>query len=485
MDALNKTIKKLTELEYQDLLMQVSGKKKNKPYMVLETTRNRDIADSEMMELLQVNASTYYTLKSRLNSKIAAILSKNVQNPISTLVDEVTRVPAMLYGNNRDFSIRALKELEKQLIEYDLSAELIVVYKTLAQLHLYTEEYAHFDNLYKKHVAFSLAVSKAEGLYHQFLVKSGKYQLTREPADKEALINIKRELSNILELYDSHRLYVIYNIVRLYFMCAIDSSSEGLRTQELEVEQVLVEMNRIFDKYHLDTFYQNIRFITDFIYFEYYQKTGNQVRAGHYHDKGMVTLEELCPKHFLSFHIVRFLDSKVERYLSDGNIDKLIINNDKLFQHLDIDVREAYQFIALKRYQAICRFYQRDYTGAAKTINDLRNKISLKQYLQTDIECKLFQALQYCVIGEDGLCMQILSSLKRQIREQDSEYIPARMFIKLLKTALKPAEYRKKIRKITEMWAAFQQINHGPGKILPYVTLDEGVIRKMTNPIKE
>ncbi len=98
MDVLNKTIKKLSEEEYQALLMQVSGKKKNKPYVVLETTRNRDVADSEMMEMLQVNASTYYTLKSRLNSKIAAILSKNVQNPISSLIDEVTSVPANLYG---------------------------------------------------------------------------------------------------------------------------------------------------------------------------------------------------------------------------------------------------------------------------------------------------------------------------------------------------------------------------------------------------
>lgn len=59
MDVLNKTIKKLSEEEYQALIMQVSGKKKNKPFVVLETTRTRDVADSEMMEMLQVNASTY------------------------------------------------------------------------------------------------------------------------------------------------------------------------------------------------------------------------------------------------------------------------------------------------------------------------------------------------------------------------------------------------------------------------------------------
>ena len=71
MEILSKTIKKLTEDEYQQLLQEVSGKKKNKPFLVLETTRAREVEDSEMMEILQVNPSAYYTLKSRLNSTLA------------------------------------------------------------------------------------------------------------------------------------------------------------------------------------------------------------------------------------------------------------------------------------------------------------------------------------------------------------------------------------------------------------------------------
>lgn len=485
MDVLNKTIKKLSEEEYQALIMQVSGKKKNKPFIVLETTRNRDVADSEMMEMLQVNASTYYTLKSRLNSKIAAILSRNVQNPISSLIDEVTRVPANLYGTNKDFSIRALKELEKQLIEYDLSSELIIVYKTLAQLHLFDDAHEHYDNLYKKHVAFSLAVSKAESLFYKFILKSGQYLLSRSKSDLDSLVAIKREISNICELYNSHRLYVIYNIVKLYFMGISEQSSESLKAKELEVESILQEMNRIFQKYSLDTFYQNIKFISDFIYFEYYQRTGNQVRADFYHDKSLQQLDDLCSKHFMSFHVIRFLESKIEKFLADGNIDALTKMNQTITQSLDIDNNEIYQFVSFKKYLAICKFYQRDFNGAARTINDLRNQVSLKQHITTDVECKLFQALQYCILGEDGLCMQIISSLKRQIRENDAQFNGVKMFIKIIKTALKPADYRKKVKKITEMWNQFQQMNQGTYKILSYVSLDEIAIRKMTNPIKE
>ncbi|HEX5003565.1 MAG TPA: hypothetical protein VFW78_13810 [Bacteroidia bacterium] len=485
MDVLNKTIKKLSEEEYQALLAQVSGNKKNKPYLVLETTRTRDVADSEMMELLQVNASTYYTLKSRLNSKIAAVLSRNVENPISALIDEVTRVPANLYGTNKDFSIRALKELEKQLIEYDLSGELITVYRTLAQLHLFSDEFTHYDNLYKKHVAFSLAVSKAEGLFYQFLKKAGNYQLSRSETDKEKMLRITREISNICELYDSHRLYILYNVVKLYYMMIAENSPEGLRSKELEVDNVLQEMNRIFQKYNLDTFYQNIKFITDFFHFEYYQLTGNQVRADFYFNKSLERFDELCSKHIMSFHVVTFLESRISKFLSDGNLETLTAFAETVTNHLEVDQAETWQYVTFRKFVATTKFYQRDYQGAAKTMNDLRNNLSLKNYLATDVECKLFQALQYCIMGEDGLCTQILSSLKRQIRDHDERYTSIRTFIKLLKSAMKPADYRKKIKKINELWNEFEKENTGTHAILKNIKLDEITIRKMTNPIRD
>src|SRR4029079_14537542 len=161
----------------------------------------------------------------------------------------------------------------------------------------------------------------------------------------ESLVSIKREISNICELYNSHRLYVIYNIVKLYYMGISEQSAESLKAKELEIESILQEMNRIFQKYSLDTFYQNIKFISDFIYFESYQRTGNQVRADFYHDKSSQQLDELCSKHFMSFHVIRFLESKIEKFLADGNIDSLTRMNQTITQTLDIDCNETYQFV--------------------------------------------------------------------------------------------------------------------------------------------
>ena len=485
MDILNKTIKKLTDEEYQQLLMEVSGKKKNKPFMVLETTRSRDVEDSEMMEILQVNPSAYYTLKSRLNSKIASILSKKVENPIQELMDEVSRVPAHLFGSNREFSIRALRELEKQLIEYDLNAELILVYKTLAQLNLHSEEYQYFENKYNKHVAFSLAVSKAEQLFFRFIKKLGAYQLNLRESDLEEVIMMKRELSNICELYDSHRLFVLYNIARIYYLCNVPHKIDGLKARELEIESILQKITNIFESYPLDTFYQNIKGITNLLYFEYYIRTGNTVRADFYLQRIHPQIEELGEKHMLHFFLVQFLRSKIHKYLLDGNLEHLIQGTDKMERELDVDINEAYHYISFKKYLAIVRFYQKDYHGSARKMNELRNQLSMKQYLYTDVDCKLFQALNYCLLGDDSLCMQILSSLKRQIREQETEFESARHFMKLLRTALKPADYRRKIKKITELWNEFESINKGTFPVLAYVKADENILRRMSNPIKD
>ncbi len=484
MEDLSKTIKKLEHSEYDSLLKEISGNKKNKPFMVLEALRKESVDDSSMMEMLQVNRSTYYTLKSRLNDKVAAILSKKVDNPISVLMEEVARVPANLYGTNKVFAIRALKDLEKQLLEYDLSNELITVYKTLARLNMYGDDYVEYERLYSQRVAFSLALVKVEDLFYKFNRLISIYSLTREEKDLEKVREVLREMFNITELYESHRMFVMYNIVRIYFMTADQARREGLRSQELEVEKVLNEINEMFGKYTLDTFYQNIKPLTDLLFFEYYQTCDNQVRADHYHQKVIGSLPDLSKKHIMAFYVVQFLNSKMAKYLVDQDLISLERINDQLEDNFDIDKGEIYNYVSYVKYQAVCKFYKGDYSAAAKTIYDMRNEVSTKNFLYTDVECKLFQALQYCILGEESLCTQMMQSIKRQIKETDREYDDVELFIKLMKTALKPADFRKKIKKLNEIWKNLEEMNSGSSRMLWYVKLDESVLRRMANPIK-
>lgn len=484
METLNKTIKKLSDEEYQQLVHEVSGNRKNKPFVVLETTRQRDVDDSEMMDILQVNPNAYYTLKSRLNSKIAAILSKKVENPIQGLLNEVSRVPAHLFGGNRDFSVRALRELEKQLVEYDLNTELIQVYKTLAQLNLHTEDYDFYEKKYQRHVAYSLAVAKAEAVFFNYIKILGAYQLNGDQITWNRLVGMEQELENISELYDSHRLFVIRNTVGLYGMFNSPGSADGLSARAAEVDSVLMRMNTIFEKYPLDTFYQNLKVVGDLLHFEFHVRTGQLARADLSMQKIHRVLPVLLDKHIMNFFVVQFLRSKTLKFSQDGVLADFIWGSESLNSQVDPDSCEAAHVVSISRYLALVRFYQGDYAGAARKINELRNSLSLKQFLFADLDSKSFQALQYCILGEDGLCQQVLSSIKRQIKDREEEFVSIRPAIKLIKTALKPADYRKKVKRIAEMWTAYQSSNNAAFDVLSYLRIDETVIRKMSNPIK-
>ncbi len=485
METLNKTIKKLNDHDYKQLLSAVAGRKNNKPYMVLEAARHHEYDENQMMEVLSVSPSTYYTLKSRLNEKIAEYLSKHMENPINALKEKVAMVPAMLFGNDREVSIRSLKNLEKELIAYDLSNELIVVYKALARLSMHNGDYDFYEREYNRHVAYSLSVVKAEDLFFEFTKRAGMYQLTKDQRDLDAMQTTLRELTNISELYHGHRLFVIYNIVHIYFLCIQTQRKENLQALEVEVDNILQQIRTHFETYEMDTFYQSIRFIVDFLYFEYYTRTGNQVRAEHHYQRVNLQVPDISFKPVFSFYVMQYLNSKADRFLASGDHSGLTDIQADLDTNFDTEINDPYPFIHYQRYLAIIKFYHGDYSGSAKIINSLRNDISVKKFFHTDVECKLFQALNYCMIGEDGLCQTLLQSVKRQVIEEGVDYENAHIFVRLLKSALKPEEFRRKVARITETWHAFNNANTGTNKILAFLKFDESTLRRMANPIKD
>jgi hypothetical protein len=115
----------------------------------------------------------------------------------------------------------------------------------------------------------------------------------------------------------------------------------------------------------------------------------------------------------------------------------------------------------------------------------MRNDLSMKKFVYSDVESKLFQALQYCYMGEDGLCSQLLQSVKRQIPEDDRRFDPALAFIKILKAAIKPEEFRKKVKKLAELNETFRSQITGQDSMLWFVKMDEPMIRRLANPIKD
>ncbi|MCX6351955.1 MAG: hypothetical protein NTX03_08840 [Bacteroidetes bacterium] len=484
MEDLNKTIKKLSEPDYKALIQHIGDRKESKPYQVLEAARTQNFDDNKIMAQLDVNASTYYTLKSRLKDKVAAYLSKQVDNPIGELLEEVVRVPANLYGTSRESSIRALRDLEKQLLGYDMSSDLVTVYKTLARLNLFNFDFEYYNKLYNKYVAYSLALVKAENHFYEFIPKTGNYLLARNEYDIETLWTVIRQVENIRDMYESHRLYVLYNIIKIYLLCIAPEDTEGLRRKEMEIHSTLKEIQSIFLKYNLDTFYQNNKHIVDLLYFEYYTRTSNAIRAEHYYEKAAASILDLSQKHIMNFNVICFLNSKIGLYLLTKDEKYLTHLNEDLETALDINPEETYHYASSKMYFAICKFYEGDHARAAKLVNNFRNEVSLRNYLYTDVQCKLFQCLQYAFMGDEELAIQLINSVKRQLADQHDEIPNIKVFLKLLTYAIKPGEYKKKLVKLTQLWQKFQDTNYGSFRMLEYVQLDEKLLKKLAEPFK-
>ena len=475
METLRHIVTRLSEEDYKMLLANIATDKHSKPYIVLETIRHKAVTDSEMIDILEINPSTYYTLKSRLNNKVAAILSKNTENPISALMQEVSRVPASLYGTNKRVAIRSLKELEKQLLEYDLSNELIIVYHSLARLNMYCEEYKHYENLYNKFVAFSLASAKAENIYYDFTRMIGEYQLSNSPDELAKIESSLRELANISELYNSHRMFVFFNIMQTYYLLLTAKSIEGLIQREMEVDKNLQDMKAIFDKYPLDTFYNTVKFIVDALHFEYYLKINNLVRARHYYKLVMNNIEEYASHHIMNFHVVQFLNAKIGLSLASHEDKILKEKNELIFRSLYIENEEVYSYICYHKYRAIVKFYEGDFQGTANILNDLRDTINLKNYWLVDVDIKLFQAFQYAVLKEDILCKQLIGNVERKLRAKKTGFKNIKLFIKLIKASL----LLEGKEKISSLWELFCQKNTGEETVLSYLQIDKKILQKL------
>src|SRR5690606_40857313 len=118
-----------------------------------------------------------------------------------------------------------LNKLEKELLDYDLANELTVIYKSLKKLNINSPDYFQYSQLYNRHVAYMLAVDKAEDLLADYFKKYGDYMLNGGEVEKLGLSLLMKEMQNVGKLYESHRLYV-------YHSCRSEEHTSELQSRE-------------------------------------------------------------------------------------------------------------------------------------------------------------------------------------------------------------------------------------------------------------
>ena len=479
MAKLKNIIKQLSEPDFKAIYDSLIESNAEKSAYLLKALRERQLSDSKIMVELDVNANAYYTLRSRLNQKIEEHLLQQMESPRTDILRKVANLSEVLFTKKRTISIATLKKLEKELLDYDLANELTVVYKSLKKLHINSPDYFNYSQSYNRHVAYMLAVDKAEDLLADYFKKYGSYLLTGDATEKMGLSLLMKEMQNVARLYESHRLYVYQSCMLIYHRLYVEQD-DTLQEEGESIEDIFNHVQKIFDTYNLDPLYYHLNLVFEFLKLEYYNHYKVYRQAEKYFEEVNDAAANLLVNYPFYTFSAQFLISKLDRHLRLGTEKELYSENDSLFIDYEADPLDVPRHMIYIIYRALSSYYIGKFDEAAKLINGLLNDVSLKKYPFAQMEVKALLALQYCMLRDFELFNQLTNSIQRQIRlfgKDECENVL--LFIKILKIAVSEAK-KDKPKKISALIPKFKSATVNYFAPTNLVKMDEQFIENLT-----
>jgi len=479
MAKLKNIVKQLSDNDYKSIYDSLIESNAEKSAHLLKALRERQLSDSKIMVELEVNANAYYTLRSRLNQKIEEHLLQQMESPRTDILRKVANLNEVIFSKKRTITIATLKKLEKELIDYDLANELTIVYKSLKKIHINSPEHFQYSQLYNRHVAYMLAVDKAEDLLVEYFRKYGNFYMSNDETEKLGLSLLMKEMQNVARIYESHRLYV-YQSCMLVFHRLFVEPDDNLHADGESIEDIFAHVQKIFDTYNLDPLYYHLNLIFEFLKLEYYNhyKVYRQVER-HFEEVNDAASNLLVNYSFYTFSS-RFLITKLDRHLRLGTEKEIYSENESLFEDIEVDSQDVPKHTIHIIYRALGCYYVGKFEEAAKLINGLLNEVSLKKYPFVQMEVKAILALQYCMLRDFELFNQLTSSIQRQIRlfgKDECENVL--VFLKILKIATSEAK-KEKAKKIGAVIPKFKAINVTYFAPTCFVRMDDQFIDNLT-----
>lgn len=483
MAKLKNIVKQLSEKDFKAIYDSLIESNAEKSAYLLKSLRERQLSDNKIMAELDVNANAYYTLRSRLNLKIEEYLMEQLESPRTDVLRKVANINEVLFTKKRTISIATLKKLEKELIDYDLANELTIIYKSLKKLNINSSDYFQYSQLYNRHVAYMLALDKAEDLLADYFKKYGSYLFTGDATEKMGLTLLMKEMQNVANLYESHRLYVYRSCMLIFHRLFVeqDETSQDEPHQDSDsIEDIFAKVQKIFDSYPQDVIYYHINLVFEFLKLEYYNHYKVYRQAEKFYEEVNDATTNLLTNYATYTFPAQFLISKVERNIRLGTEADLYAEAETVLVEYEPDATDIPKHVIYITYRALAAYYSGKYDEAAKLINTLLNEVSLKKYPFTLLEIKSLLALQYVLLQDYELFNQLANSIQRQIRmfgKDECENI--QLFIKILKISVSEAK-KEKAKKIAAVIPRFGglKVNYFAPTLL--VKLDEALINKLT-----
>ncbi len=479
MAKLKNIIKQLSEKDFKAIHDSLIESNADKSAYLMKALRERQLSDNKIMTELDVNANAYYTLRSRLNLKIEEYLMQQLESPRTDVLRKVANINEVLFTKKRTIAVATIKKLEKELIDYDLANELTIIYKSLKKLNVNSPDYFQYSQLYNRHVAYMLALDKAEDLLADYFKKYGSYLFSGDEMEKLGLSLLIKEMQNVANLYESHRLYVYRSCMHVFHRLFVEPD-ENLETETEGIEDIFIKVQNIFDSYNLDSIYYHLNLVFEFLKLEYYNHYKVYRQAEKFYEEVNDAAANLLTNYPTFTFPAQFLISKLERSLRLGTEGDLYAESEAILMDYEADTEDVPRHVIYIIYQSLAAYYSDKFDEAAKLINNLLNEVSLKKHPYALLEVKSILALQYVLLRDYELFNQLANSIQRQIRmfgKDSCENI--QLFLKILKIATSEAK-REKVKKISAVIPKLkqQQVPYFAPTLL--IKLDEKLIRNLT-----
>lgn len=487
MEKINKIVKSLSEDEYQTLLATISTNHADKSAQLLNFTRTKDFSDRECIKELDIKANAFYTLKSRLSQKVYNFLVSRMEAPKLDLIKKVAFTGEIMFSTEREVVIATLRRLEKQLSDYDLPYELIKIYQNLKKININNPEaYYNYSQLYNKHVAYTLALDRADDMVGNYFNIYRKYFFSRDEMELIQLNIVHKELISMCELYESHRLYIFSSLVGIFSILFVPDKFDRPEGSMGDIEDIFKEVDEIFLRYENDPFYFHLSKVFDYLKMEYYHRLGLVKKEMEYFDLLSNTMPEFLK--YLGYYMFtpKLLLSKLELYKNQGMNHLLQVENIELLEMLNVEKKEVHLYIVVKIYEAISHIYSGQYESSVRVLNQLRGDVSYKYMPHIEMEIKTITAIAYSLLGESDLCNQLIKSIQRQVRNMEEETGREDLFEDtkyMMKILTKMINYKenKQIDKVKLLLEKFEQHNKGEHCIIPY--FDSSILLKGYNSL--
>jgi hypothetical protein len=393
---------------FESLELKLKKSKGDKFLSLMRAYRENARGDDEIIAELGLNSNAYYVLKSRLYEKIqdhiaddAPVESKN------DILDRLRSLAKECYSSPRQISIAHLEKLERDLTRQDMYHELLLVYSILKKMHVRSEKYFHYTQLYNKHMAFLLSVEKSENILSDFNLILSQYLCSKSAALLDRLKFLHREVLHHVKLNPSKQIELIRHILEAEF--AIFCSGDDIK---IDAEESLVQARKHYAGLSEFSWQKSWDVVLDYLQYEYL-RVQNPMKA-----KQLFTLvnsrrsrlllySDVCPA--ANFFLSKFSFAEIS-----GNELK-----EELDEQLLSDPHDVYSKVLQGIYRSVLSYSSGQVKAATSALNEVMNEVSFKDFFHINLEIKLTQVYYYLEMGESDLAEGLIKSVYRKIKSEE------------------------------------------------------------------